>query len=107
MNDVQKDYIMVLTFDLHGATNEYGKIRNDLESILGLNTGLRKEVNINFVKNTFTGRFSPENYSDAVMLKEHLITEIERIFQRYNVNAKYFLVVAKDWTAHFEDAPAK
>ncbi len=86
----KKDYVVVLTFDLHQSeTKLYSQIKTQLKK---LNLGKDKRL----PNNIFIGYFPIEG-NEASQLKDKLSYKVKEIFKQKQVDATYLLVVGKDW----------
>ncbi|EDN66549.1 hypothetical protein BGP_2608 [Beggiatoa sp. PS] len=94
----EDSYIVVLTYDLHQADNKiYSQIKKQLKE-------QNFKADTRLPNNVFISSF-PIKGNEASKLKDELSSKIKEIFTQQKVDAKYLLIVGKDWDGSLDKIP--
>ena len=99
-------YFVTVTFDLTEADpSVYPKVHSELENIdfSKFITG-RKRIDKPLPSNTFIAEFDNDDFDRSSEVCAYVGDEINRIFKKYGVTGKYFVVSGRKWAWKMESA---
>ncbi len=92
-------YFVNITFDLNDAPPAvYPRIQKRLSRLdfSKFITG-RRRTNVRLPSNTFVARFETDDFARSADLVTWLRDKLKRIFERFGVSGKYFILVGREW----------